>query len=165
MLTHERAKELFSYSPETGELRWAIKASRKVIPGNIAGCITHYGYRQVRVDGKFYKAHRIIWLMQTGQWPKDEIDHINGQRDDNRLANLREATSGENKQNLAKRSDNTSGHTGVLFEKRCKKWYSLVHVEGKAHCTGYYDTSEQAAAAYAAAKAELHTFQPVARQA
>ena len=165
MLTYERAKELFSYSPETGELRWATKASRKVVPGAVAGCITVHGYRQVRVDGKFYKAHRIAWLLRTGEWPEHEIDHANGVRDDNRWVNLREATSAENKQNMARRSDNTSGYTGVIFEKRVKLWEARVVMDGRIYSAGYFDTPEQAADAYAKAKSELHTFQPVTRAA
>ena len=165
MLTHERAKECFNYDPETGEIRWAAKVARKVVPGTIAGTITVYGYRQIRFQGRFYKAHRIAWLISTGRWPPDEIDHINGDRADNRLANLREATSAENKQNLAKRTDNKTGFTGVYFEKRVGLWEARVMKNGRSYGAGYYETREQAAAAYARKKREIHQFQPVARSA
>lgn len=163
MLTYERAKEALSYDPETGEFRWAAKIARKVVVGKIAGTNGGHGYRQIRVDGRIYKAHRIAWLLTTGRWPADEVDHINGVRTDNRIANLREATSGQNKQNLAKRGDNTSGFPGVAYHRN--GWQAQLNVNGKYRYIGRYDTPEQAAAAYAKAKAELHTFQPVTRSA
>lgn len=96
-LTAERARELLSYNPETGELR--RKTGRSGVRGVIAGGIAYNGYRLVTIDGKSWYAHRVIYLIMTGEWPPDQMDHINRVRDDNRWENLRPVTALENSQN------------------------------------------------------------------
>lgn len=103
--------------------------------------------------------------MAYGAWPDGEIDHINGDRKDNRLENLRLATSSENKQNIGLKSNNRSGFTGVSWFAAAKKWRADITIAGKMRHLGRFDTPEAAAEAYAKAKAELHTFNPVARAA
>jgi len=98
-----------------------------------------------------------------GEPPKYQIDHRNGIRSDNRIENLREATSAENSQNRTIRSDNASGYIGVFRKKRYKKWGAQIKINKKTKFLGYFDTPEQAHKTYLAAKSELHRFQPVPR--
>lgn len=164
-LTYERASELLSYAPESGELRWRVAASNGVKPGDIAGTLGELGYRHVQIGRKRYRAHRLAWLLTHGELPPSGIDHINGDKTDNRLANLRLATQAENLQNLGVKRNNTSGHPGVSWFKPVGKWRARIVVARKEHSLGYFDSLEQAAAAYIEAKTRLHTFQPTVRTA
>jgi hypothetical protein len=93
----EASEKLFNYDCETGEIRWAAKVPRsKTKIGDIAGSVMRDGYRRVIVHGKFVLAHRLAWLMYYGKFPENEIDHINRNRADNRICNLREATRSQN---------------------------------------------------------------------
>ncbi|ATS39292.1 MULTISPECIES: HNH endonuclease signature motif containing protein [Xanthomonas] len=162
MITYEEAIKLLSYEPETGQLRW--KMSRpKAKAGSVAGSIKGNGYVQVRVVGKMYLAHRLAWLLTHGAWPKAQIDHMNGIRHDNRLANLRECTNAQNQQNLGLLRHNTSGCIGASWRAQKGKWRANIRAHGKVRHLGYFSTPEQAHAAYIAAKAQLHEFQPVPR--
>jgi hypothetical protein len=100
MLTHKRLCEVLVYEKSTGLFRWRMKASKKTIVGEVAGCLTveKSGYRRVRIriDGRLYKAHRLAWFYETGRWPKHEIDHINGDAADNRFENLRDVPHRQN---------------------------------------------------------------------
>lgn len=162
MLTQSRLKELLHYCPDTGVFTWQ-RARQGVRVGCVAGGIGGEGYRSIRVDGRNYLAHRLAWLYVYGEWPKDQIDHINGVKDDNRIANLREATNAENNQNLAMRSSNKSGFVGVHWHSRDRKWHANIRINMKRKFLGRFNTPESAHAAYLAAKAELHTFNPTVR--
>lgn len=161
MLTQARLKELLSYCPETGEFT-NIKSGKGRKPvGAIVGCAHKHGYVTSMVDGKNYLHHRLAWLYVHGYLPPADIDHRDGNRANNILLNLREATRSENCQNAATRSDNTSGQTGVWPVG--KRWRAKVCVDGCEHHAGYFDTKELAQAAYLSAKTEMHKFQPVPR--
>ena len=162
MITQERLKELLDYNPETGLFTWLVSKGTRREDG-IAGSLHPEGYWQIGIDGKLYKAHRLAWLYMTGEWPKDQIDHINGIRDNNRFINLREATQAENHQNRALNANNVSGYPGVSWHKRDCKWQGHITLDGKQKHLGYFDTPEVAHSAYLAAKAELHTFNPTVR--
>ena len=92
----------------------------------------------------------------TGEWPKDQIDHINGIRTDNRFTNLREATTAENTRNGLISKNNTSGFKGVCFHKDTGRWQAKIFINGKGRHLGLFDTAEAAANAYDAAAAKLH---------
>ncbi len=113
-----------------------------------------YGYRYGSILNRYYRAHRVIWAMITGAWPPEEIDHVNGIRDDNRIENLRAVTRAENMRNAAFRSNNTSGAMGVSWHKRYEKWLSRIKVDGKQIHLGSFDDKDEAIAARAAAEIE-----------
>lgn len=162
MVAQSRLKELLHYDPETGVVTW--RATRGgVRAGTVAGSTNHNGYLQIGVDGRDYLVHRLVWLYVHGDWPKHQIDHINGVRADNRIANLREATNAENNQNLAIRPHNTSGFMGACWDSERRKWLAQIRADGKRKYLGRFDTPEVAHAAYLSAKSELHTFQPTMR--
>ena len=162
-LTAARLRELLSYDPETGVFRRKTSAGGVAI-GSIAGNDDWNGYRRIRVHPHSHMAHRLAWLYVHGEWPKHEIDHINGVRDDNRIANLREATPAENQQNRARSRNNKSGFTGVSWHRQSNKWRAKIKVNRKVIWLGGFPDPESAAAAYAAAKANLHQYNPIPRE-
>jgi hypothetical protein len=161
-LTAERARECVTYDPSTGEFRWKSFKSGKaetdgrVKPGDIAGDIGNRGYRRVCIDYQRVTAHRLAFLVMTGAFPPrgTQVDHINGDRSDNRWVNLRLATSSTNQMNAKRRSDNASGARGVSFCKITRKWYAYINVNGKRKDLGRHLSREDAAAARKAAEAE-----------
>ena len=153
----ETAKEHFDYDPETGILIWRVKPGQRAKIGDVAGKINNRGYRQVGFRGKLYQAHRVIWLIVTGKWPVNDIDHKNGVRDDNRIINLREATRSENNQNMKSRTN--TGVTGVSLHK--KGYYiAQLHINGKHVLHKHFKNLEDAIAAVTEAKRKHHTFHP-----
>ena len=164
VLTVERIRELLDYDPASGVFIRRTKTSNRIKVGARAGFVNkRNGYRHMRVGGVIYQEHRVVWFYTHGRWPLDQIDHINGVRDDNRLANLREATRAENQQNLGVRRSNTSGHPGVFWDKDRRKWRAGIDVSGERKRLGSFEHFEDAAAAYLAAKAKFHTFNPEVR--
>lgn len=161
-LTADKARELLSYNAETGVLRWR-KPIGSAKAGAVAGCIKRSGYCYIKIAGKGYFAHRLAWLITFGEWPKEQLDHRNGDCHDNRLANLREATCAENQQNLPPRGSSTSGHLGVTWCKGSHKWQARITLHGHLEHLGYFDDPERAALAYREAKLRLHKFQPTMR--
>lgn len=159
MVTQSRLKELLDYDPGTGVFTWRVSRGNAK-SGSVAGSKNGQGYLQIMVDGKRYKSHRLAWLYVHGKFPPEHIDHINRARADNRIANLRLATSSENPQNQRKRRNNTSGVVGVHWHKKLGKWQAYIMSNGRGIHLGYYGTIEEAAAARAAAKAKYHTFNP-----
>lgn len=117
---------------------------------------------QIRVLGKLYLAHRLAWLYVNGVWPEDEIDHRDGDRSNNRWRNLRAATHAENHQNEKRRTDNTSGCTGV--NPLGRKWLVRIQLKKERHLVGIFDNLEEAIAARVEAKAKIHEFQPTDRE-
>jgi hypothetical protein len=162
-VTAERLRDALDYDPDTGWFTWRATRGRAKA-GARAGRLNANGYWEIGVDGRLHQAHRLAWLYVHGAWPADQIDHVNGVRDDNRIANLREATAAQNLQNLPMRRTNTSGFIGASWSRRTGRWLAQIKVGGKARNLGLYDTAQAAHEAYVAAKAELHTFQPTIRQ-
>ncbi|WQZ00658.1 HNH homing endonuclease [Xanthomonas phage NP1] len=161
-LTFEEVNALLAYEPDTGLLLWKVsKGTAKA--GRVAGSPHNEGYLRVKVHGKMNSAHRLAWLLHTGSWPSKHLDHIDGNRANNRIDNLRECTQAENLQNKGKYSNNKSGAQGVHWNKQAKKWMAQIRVAGKNIYLGLFETLEEAAAARAAAKLKYHTFQPVER--
>lgn len=149
-------KKYVSYNPSTGEFRREkVNKGGKSKVGDVLGYKENSGYLAFCVCGKKYLAHRLAWLYLHGAWPANQIDHINGIKTDNREANLREATNGQNQQNLKRcRAHNKSGFLGVSKNKM--RWKAEITTNGNRVHIGTYDTPQEAHAAYILAKSKLH---------
>lgn len=145
-LNYSRAKELFNYDPDTGKLYWKKSTSNRVHAGTEAGNVfgTRIKYMQTSVDGVKMLVHRIAWLLMTGKMPKFEIGHEDGDGLNNKWMNLKDVTSSENNQNLSKRSDNSSGFTGVARHSTSTKWVAQAQLKGKYIYGGMFEKIEDA---------------------
>jgi hypothetical protein len=153
-MKHERLKELIHYDPDSGEFTWLVKRGRSAIVGSVAGTINSRGYRQIYIDSKPYLAHRLAWLYMHGCWPDNEIDHINLNRCDNRLCNLRLATRSQNCQNRKLPSHNTSGVLGVHWHSEANKWEAKIFKHRKCIYLGLFEDLELAELVAAEARAK-----------
>lgn len=161
MLTFERLKSVLNYTPETGLFTWIARQSvnSRAVIGSVAGYKDFEGYITIRIDEKSYKAHRLAWLYSYGEWPKQQIDHINKIRSDNRLSNLRDVSS---RQKNCNRTTNTSGYPGVSWHKEAKRWRATIYVNGSRYHLGLFIDPVDASLAYddAAEKVCLGEFVP-----
>jgi len=152
-------RRLFSYDPVTGTLTRLLTTNSRARAGTPITCTNGPGYVVVNVNYKKYTAHRIAWAITHGYWPEC-VDHINGVKSDNRLINLREVTHAQNMHNLrAARIDSASGLLGVSWAPASGKWRANICIDRKTRHIGYYDTKEEAFAAYLKAKAVVHSHQ------
>jgi hypothetical protein len=142
------------YDQKTGHFKWLVNKGGKR-SGNIAGCLRPDGYRAIKFDGKHYLAHRLAWFYVYESMPKKELDHIDGNRDNNKINNLREATSSQNKQNTKMSKQSKSGLKGAHYHKISKKWLSRIKVNKKTIHLGYFDTKEEAHEAYKSAANDM----------
>lgn len=156
MITHERLKELVSYDPIRGIFIWLKRTGSRAHVGAMLGCRTGNGYIECELDGDGYSIHRLAWFYMKGEWPKAEIDHIDGVRDNNSWDNLRAATRSENRCNVGKYSSNTSGYKGVSWSNAARKWVAQIQHQGKPQHLGCFHTPEEAHSVYIAAAAAQH---------
>jgi hypothetical protein len=153
-ITKEAISERLAYDQETGLFTWKVCRYASNI-GKITNSQDASGYVQIRVRGTTCKAHRLAWLMVHGKMPKGQIDHINGIRNDNRIANLREVNNAINCQN--KRSPLPSNKLGVLGVRYHRGAYTAsIQLNKKQHHLGRFKTLDEASAAYINAKRRLH---------
>jgi hypothetical protein len=144
-LTQERLQELFNYNSDTG-----IVTTKLVRPGSNSfigkpvGTVTPNRYLCVRVDNRNYQLHTLIWLLTHGKFPNEDIDHIDGNRRNNILSNLRAVSRQDNLKNIAKHRDNTSGILGVSWDKTRNKWKASIYANGKQILLGRYTSKEEA---------------------
>lgn len=156
-LTAIRLREVLSYDPETGVFIWRIYINGRAQAGDVAGGVS-VGYARIAIDGVRYKAHRLAWFYVHGIWPVSEIDHINGNKADNRIENMREAVHDKNLQNQRKaHCNNKAGVLGVSLTKR-GRYVAMIQSNGVQKYLGSYATSEEASAAYLKEKQEIHPF-------
>ena len=146
-------KSVLEYSPKTGIFTW-LEPRGGARAGDRAGAKHNNGYIVIRINKKQYQAHRLAWIYVNGGIGDDcEIDHINHIRSDNRLNNIREVNRIDNMKNKSLQSNNSSGHIGVTFNKRSKRWKAQIQVDKKCIYLGYFDNLEDAT--YARVSAEI----------
>lgn len=148
-------KEFFTYDAHSGVITWVKNRGGRGVAGRPAGALRPDGYIKIRLDNKQLMAHRLAWFLYTGAWPKANIDHINGQRADNRIVNLREATARMNNENLRKaNARNKLGILGVVA--RGNRFAAFIMSHRKQHYLGLFDSESAAHQAYVEAKRKLH---------
>jgi HNH endonuclease len=156
-LTREMALSLFDYDPSSGTFTRKTTRGRcnRWKAGQSVGHLASSGYVQIGIGRKLYQAHRLVWLCEYGRFPEKHLDHINGDRSDNRVANLRECDDLLNMQNIRKaHKDNSLGVLGV--KKYRDRFIARIFHNGKEKTLGIHVTAELAHAAYLKAKRELH---------
>jgi hypothetical protein len=157
-LNQNDLKKLLSYDPETGVFTWRVPR-QNIRVGAEAGSVNTKRcgkkYREIQLFGKLYLAHRLAWLYVYGEFPPDEIDHIDGNGLNNKLDNLRAVTCAENNKNLRMNKRNTSGYPGVSWKKAAQKWEAYISINGKLKHLGLFENIDDAAAAYQSAAKSL----------
>ena len=169
--TPEELRQLLDYNPETGEMFWKerpaamfcdVDKNRELIArawnkrwvGKPAFTAINAGYLTGALFSANCRAHRVAWEIYHGEWPENQIDHINGDRSDNRISNLRHVTDAENKQNVKRRSDNTSGVTGI-GNFGAGKWRAQIMCAQIRHHIGIFHTFDEAVAARKKAETDM----------
>lgn len=145
-LTQARVCELFDY--DDGQLIWRVNKSSSGLAGSIAGCVSTNGYVMTGIDGFRHYVHRLIFLWHHG-WTPARVDHIDEDRTNNRIANLRPASNGQNMSNRGAQANNTSGYKGVNWNPKNRKWIAKITVNRRQIYLGSFDTAEDAAIVYA----------------
>lgn len=145
-LVQYNLQEALSYNSVTGEITWKINPNLGYTKaGDIAGTVDNKGYIVISVGYKRYKAHRLAWYLYHGQWPKNQIDHIDQNKQNNAINNLRDVTQQINQSNTSVRKDSTSGYKGINWNKKRKKWQVRIQIDGKRKELGFFDNIQSAA--------------------
>lgn len=169
-------RRLLEYDPKTGDLCWrerpvwmfadssmgrakTAKLWNRKFAGKAALGGLNRGYKRGRIFDKNFTAHRAAWVVHFGEYPDGEIDHINGDRTDNRICNLRSVSTLENQKNRQAPNTNKSGHVGVSWDRVRRKWHAFIGVSGRTVHLGHYISKEEAVSARARAQAQ-YAFHP-----
>lgn len=148
MLTQELLRQLLDYCPDTGVFVWKVDKGYKIKAGKKAGYHTSSGYCSIQIDGQAYQSHRLAFLYMTSIMPsnKEEVDHIDGNRLNNKWCNLRLGSKRQNQQN---RDVHRAGHlVGTCWHKDIRRWIASITINRKNKHLGCFDTQEQAHEAY-----------------
>lgn len=157
----EELRRILDYNPETGEFTWLVAPAYWKRAGTPAGGLRK-GYKVIGWNGKVFTASRVAWALYYGEWPPHEVDHISRDPSDDRIANLRLATSGENKRNRGVRKDSGTGVKGVRLHKPTGRYQARIRHMGREFHLGLFDEIDKAAEAYRVAAVKLHGgFNPV----
>lgn len=156
-LTQERLRELLHYAPDTGVFTWRVDRSPRVRAGDRPASPTKAGYLRAGVDGQLHYLHRLAWLYVHGEWPAGVVDHVNGDRTDNRIENLRDVAHAVNMQNLKRaRVDNKTKLLGVYLRKDTGRYSANLKAPEGKRSLGCFATAEEAHVAYINAKRNMH---------
>lgn len=147
MVSVEVINKFLSYDAETGIFRWKVDIGKKVKKGNVAGSKKNDGYIRIKIHGKDYAAHRLAYLLVHGELPQF-LDHIDRNRANNRISNLRACTLSENQFNKGVTKRSTSGIKGVAWNDKSKKWRAQSKLNGKSYYLGSFESKEEAINAY-----------------
>lgn len=156
MLTQERLKEILYYDSDMGIFTWLVSNSPRVNIGDVAGFLSDDGYSKIGIFGKQYRSHRLMWLYVYGSFPPTSLDHIDGDKLNNRVSNLRLCGHAENSRNVGIFKSNTSGFKGVSFNKQTNKWVAQATLNNMLHYLGLFYTPEEASEAYQKFAREHH---------
>lgn len=162
-VTEQRAREFLQYDPESGQFVWKVsKGTARA--GDVAGAsLRKNGYYAISIDGRRYYAHRLAWLFVHGKMPAQCIDHIDGDRTNNRIANLRDVPARINFHNQPSlRRNNTSGFKGVSWSTQRKRFVAQISINRRPKFLGFFDNPEDASAAYWEAKKQFAAYPPCA---
>lgn len=156
MFNRQDAIRFFNYDPETGIVTWrSPPPNSRCLPGEVVGFKCN-GYLKVALYDMNIYIHRLAWLIAYGNYPKEAIDHINGDRSDNRLSNLRLATKAQNSWNSKMRKNNSSGVKGVSYNSAMNKWVGKIRVDGKRIYLGSFESLDDAKKAMEIARLKYH---------
>jgi len=145
--TQAEVKARLHYDETTGVFTW-LASGRRVSAGMRAGSVTNKGYIRIKINAFPYPAHRLAWLYVHGEWPSTVVDHIDNDKLNNRISNLRLATHSQNCANQKRRITNKSGFKGVSLKTGLDRWQAVFRREGKNHYLGSFKTKEEAYAVY-----------------
>lgn len=156
-ITRDELHELFRFNPDTGVFTWKVSPGPKshVLIGDVAGSLSGNGYWQIKIKGRVYKAHRLAWLYMNGSLP-EMIDHINGNRADNRMENLRVCDRFSNMWNMKKSVRNSSGVKGVSWNNQLSKWKAQITIKNNCLHLGYFENLELASLVVSEARCKFH---------
>lgn len=167
-LTANRVRALVDYDARTGVFIWRLQADARTPPekrwnrlfaGRVAGTTDRRGYLRIKVRGTYYGGHRLAWLWMTGDWPPEDIDHVNKNPSDNRFCNLRLASRSQNQANVSAKSHNKLGLKGVCrrtLPGYTKPYHAQIKKDGKVRSLGHYASAEEAHEAYVRAAKDTH---------
>lgn len=149
-------RDVLTYDPIAGTFTWNKTVNARAVAGSKAGAYRDTGYLVIGWNGQSLLGHRVAFYLMTGEYPTSEVDHINGDRKDNRWSNLRLCKNGTNGQNKKKMNNNTSGFTGVDWINKRNKWRAQLRINGSSKHLGYFSDVNEARAVYVAAKEKAH---------
>lgn len=147
-VTQSELQALFNYDPESGHFQWIVSRRGRNLNRPAGTVDAADGYCRIRIGGRPYAAHRLAWLYVHGEWPSSVIDHIDGDRSNNRLANLRPATLQQNQFNRRVKRTSSTGSKGVSLDRRSGRFQVAIKIGGVKRWVGYFDTVEEGSAAY-----------------
>jgi hypothetical protein len=156
MITQSELKDVLNYDQDTGIFTWKKRTGSRAAVGNIAGSLRKDEYSRIEISKKKYLSHRLAWLYIYGKFPNDDIDHINGNKSDNRIINLREATCNQNNCNRNIQKNNKSGVKGIYKHNQYEKWVAAIRINKKRIYLGVFDNLELAKLVISKARNEYH---------